>query len=110
MAAALIKFNKQSDLGRQLVRGLQLAREARDVLDEVRAAMIQGVDGATNVAANFALLTTEMGYSAGGYADANTAAMASFAELDSLWAKMTATATGDVTGAAITQACAKHGV
>lgn len=110
MAANFIKFNQQSDLGRRLVRGLQLIREGREVLRQWRAAMIQGCDGATNVAANFDMMATEVGYSAGDYADANAATMASFAEIDSLYAKLTATSTGDVTGAAIDQACAKHGV
>lgn len=111
MAANHIKFNDQTFFGRSIKRALQMIREGREVLGNVREAMIQARDGDGSDAAHYDLLATEAGYAAGDYATANAAAKASFDELDSLHAKLTAPGgVGDSTGAAITQAAAKHGV
>lgn len=110
MAANHIKFDQTTEIGRKVARGLQLLREGRQVLTEVREALIQTRDGDGSDAAHYDLTASLVGYQAGDYASANAAAKASFDELDSLHAKVTATATGDVTGAALTQACAKHGL
>lgn len=105
MATALVKFNKQTDLGRQLVRGLQSIREGRETLRTWRAVMLQACEVEKKAPADFAVMAAEVGYSS------NESAMDSFAEVESLLAKLTAVAgQGDETGAAIEQCCAKHGV
>lgn len=110
MAANLIKCDKAKDPTRMAVRGMQLIREGMYVLEQARAAYIQSRDGDGSQAAHYALTATEGGYSAGGYADANASAKASFDELDSLYSKVgTDNAVSNVR-AAILQACAKHGV
>lgn len=111
MAANFIDFDRQSDVGRQIARGLQLIREGREALSNARAILIQMRDGDGSDAAHYDLVAIEVGYQAADFASANAAAKASFDELDSLHAKITAGAgSGDSTGAAITQACAKHGI
>lgn len=111
MAAAIITYDHEKDPMRAVVRGLQMIREGVETLTHARAVMIQACDGATNVAANWAALTAMGTFQAGGYADANTATMAAFAEIDSVYGKLTAPAgQGDATGAAISQACGKLGI
>lgn len=111
MAANYIEFDKQSDVGRMVTRGLQLLREGREVLGNARAILIEMRDGDGSQAAHYDVIVGEAGYTANDYADANTAAKASFDEIDSLYSKITAPGgQGDSTGAAITQACARHGV
>ncbi len=112
MSANLIKCDKSKDLTRLAIRGMQLIREGMYVLEQARAAYLQsretGADGSQS--SHYALTATEGGYSAGGYADANSAAKASFDEIDSLYSKVgTDNAVSNVR-AAILQACAKHGV
>lgn len=104
MAATYIKFNQQSEHGRQVVRALQLLRESRELLENERSVLIQMIDGTTDDASHYGLVVSEMGYQSAGYESENAAAMASFAELDSLRAQL---ANCD---AALTQCCAKHGV
>ena len=111
MAAAFIPANKDIDPTRSAIGAIRLIMQGVSMLGASRAVMIQQCDGATNIAANFALMASLGQYSAGGYADANTAAMNAFAEIDSLYAKLTAPAgVGDATGAAIAQAAGKLGV
>lgn len=111
MAANLIKFDRTKDIPRDVTRALQMIREGKEVLGHVREVIIQARDGDGSQSAHYDLVASEGGYEAGDYADANAAAKASFEELDSLYAKLNAGAgVGDSTGAAITQACAKHGV
>lgn len=111
MAAGIIKFNRDSEPMRQVVRALNMIREGRAVLSAARAVLIQHCDGATGTAANWDLLAAAGTFQQGDYADANAAAMTAFAELDSLHAKLFKGAgDGDATGAAIDQACGKLGV
>jgi hypothetical protein len=110
MAANHIIFNKQHDVMRQAVRGMQLLREGRDVLSEARAALIQMRDGDGAQAAHYNLLAAQAGFQAGDYADASAAAKASFDEIDSVWAKVATDGATSSVSAAISQAAAKHGV
>jgi phosphoribosylformylglycinamidine (FGAM) synthase-like amidotransferase family enzyme len=106
MAANHIKVDwANKAVSRQTVRAMQLLREGVELLEHQRATMIQMRDGDGSSAAHYDILATEGGYSAGDYADANTAAKASFDELDSLYATLNSGAV-----AAINQACAKHAV
>lgn len=111
MAAAFIDMDRQTEVGRQIARALQLLREGQETLSHARAVIIQMRDGDGSQAVHYDLVAAEVGYQAGDFADANAAARASFLELDSLHAKITAgDGVGDATGAAIAQACAKHGI
>lgn len=110
MAANHIIFNKQHDVMRQAVRGMQLLREGRDVLTEARAALIQMRDGDGSQASHYDLLATQAAFAAGDYADANAAAKASFDELDSVWSKVATDNSVSAVSAAIAQCAAKHGV
>lgn len=105
MAAAFIDYDPTTPAGRLMARALQLLREGKEVLSHVREILIQMRDGNGSQDAHYALNATEIGFASA------TTARASFEELDSLHAKVTAGAgVGDATGAAIIQACAKHGV
>lgn len=110
MAAGHIIFDKQHEVMRKAVRGMQLIREGRDTLEEARDAMIQMRDGNGSLAAHYDLLATEAAFEAGDYADANAAAKASFDEIDSLCGKITTNASITDMTAAISQCPAKHGV
>lgn len=110
MAANHIIFNKQHDVMRQAIRGMQLVREGRDVLEQARASMLQMRDGDGSSAAQYDLLATKAGFEAGDYGDANAAAKASFDEIDSLSFKLTTNSQVSDMTAAIDQCCAKHGV
>lgn len=110
MAANFIDFNRQTDVGRSIVRALGLVREGRELLRQLRAVMLQMRDGDGSQAAHYDLLRIEAGYEAGDYATADAAAKASFDELDSLHAKLTTDASVSDVLTAVDQACAKHGV
>jgi hypothetical protein len=105
MAAAIIQFDRNTEPMRTVIRALQMIRDGYEALQHARATEIQFIDGTTDTASHFALLAGAGSFQAGGYADANTAAMQSFAEIDSLYSVLTSQAL-----AAINQACAKHGV
>jgi hypothetical protein len=96
MAASFIEFDKASDVGRTLARGLQMVREGRDTLLHARAIMIQMRDGDGTQSAHYDVLAGE--------------AKASFDEVDSLLSKIATDASVSAVNAAIDQACAKHGV
>ena len=111
MAAAIIDFDRGTSIGAALYSALQQVRDAVTKLGNVRAAMIQACDGTTNVAAHFAELVALAGYQPAGYATANDAALASFAQVDSLYQILTKpSGQGDAAGAAIAQASGMHGV
>lgn len=111
MAAAFIDLNRETELGRMKARGLQMIREGRQLLAQARAIEIQMRDGDGTQDAHYTLNATEQGVQPAGYASAAAAARASFNECDSLIVKLTQpSGQGDSTGAAIDQACAKHGV
>lgn len=111
MGAPYIPFNKDTDPMRSAMGGIRLIMQGRAQLAAARAVMIQQCNGTTDTATHFAQLATLGGFSAGDYADANTAAMNAYLEIDSLNAKLNApSGTGDATGAAIDQAAGKLGV
>jgi hypothetical protein len=110
MAANHIIFNKQHDVMRQAVRGMQLIREGRDVLAQARASMLQMRDGDGSQASHYDLLANAAGFGAGDYGSADAAAKASFDEVDSLAFKLTTNSSVSDMTAAIDQCCAKHGV
>lgn len=110
MAANHIELDKSTDVGRQLTRGFQMVREAKETLVHVRDVMIQMRDGDGSQASHYDVLAAEAGYVANDYADANAAAKASFDELDSLLSKINSDASVSNVLAAINQACAKHGI
>ncbi len=110
MAAGIIKFDRNTEPMRTLFTALQNIRKGVEDLGHVRAIMIQSCDGSTDTAANFDLLAAAGVFVAGDYADANAAALASFAEIDSLYFKLTTNSSISDMAAALAQACAKHGV
>lgn len=111
MAANFIQFNHNSDPMSRVVAGLQMIRDGRELLRQARNVVVQMVDGGTGAAANFDVFTAAGGFTSGDYASGDHAAKASFDEVDALYAKLSAGAgVGDATGAALDQACAKHGV
>lgn len=110
MPAAHIIFDHSKQLPREAMQALRDLRSARDRLRNARNALVQSIDGAVNVAANFDLLASQGGFQAGDYADANTAAMNFFAEVDSLFGKVCTDAATSEVNAAIDQAPAKLGV
>lgn len=109
MAAEAILFDDQSDIGKQIVRYLQLIREGREGLRTVREILIKMKDLELADEEQYALIVTEVGYESAGYATAKDAAKRSFEELDSLFLKLVATSS-DATGTAIDQCAALHGV
>lgn len=105
MATTYIDFDPQTAIGRKLSRSLQMIREARDVLRDALATMATMVDGDGSDASHFTILTSEAGY------PSNAVAKSSWNELQSLsYIINRPGGQGDAAGAAITQACAKHGV
>lgn len=106
MATTFVDYDKQTDVGRNITRGIQLVREGRDVLRDVLAVMLTMIDGDGSSATHFTRLKTEAGY------ESDAVAKASWDELNSLYSKLITPAgqqASDV-GPAITQACARHGV
>jgi phosphoribosylformylglycinamidine (FGAM) synthase-like amidotransferase family enzyme len=110
MAAGIILHNRSSEAMRDATRAVQMIRDAVDLLRNQRAKMIQYCDGATNAAANWDRLAAAGGFEAGDYADANTAAMEAFNELDSLYSKLSVDTSVSSVNAAILQAPAKLGL
>lgn len=111
MPANLIKFDKEKDLMRPMVRGLQQIRQGLEELRHWSAAMVQSADNNdTSNAANFTLAVSEGGYQQAGYASANAAAKASYDEVSSLLGKLDTDASVNTVRTAIFQACAKHGI
>ncbi len=110
MAAPIILFDRNTDVGRRIVRYLQMVREAREGLAETLAVLVQMRDGDGSQASHYDLLAVQAGFTAGDYADANTAAKASHDELASLIFKLTTNSSITDMLAAMDQACAKHGV
>jgi hypothetical protein len=109
MAANYIELDRTTDVGRNLIRGLQMLREAKDVLVNVRDVMLQMRDGDGTQASHYDVLRTEAGYIQNDYATPDAAAKASFDELDSLLSKINTDNSVSNVLAAINQACAKHG-
>lgn len=111
MAALIVQYDPTKDPLRALANALARIRDAVADFGDARNAMIGYCDGATNVAANWAALVSADAVQAGGYATAGDAAMAVFAQADSLYQKLTAASgVGDATGAATSQLCQVLGV
>lgn len=110
MASNYIEVNRTTDVGRQLVRGLQMVREGKETLARLRDVIIQMRDGDGSDPAHYDVLAGEAGYVANDYATANAAAKASFDEIDSLLSKINTDNNVSNVLAAINQACAKHGL
>ena len=95
---------------REAIEAAKMAREARERMKRARDAMIRFRDGNGSLASHYDQLQTAVNFQAGDYADANTAAKASFDELDSLVAKLTTNASVSDVLTALDQYLAKHGV
>lgn len=112
MASPYIAGSTTSGTVYQRIRSnLTRLRDAVDALEDLRNLIDAGLrnqDGTTAV--NYAPYATESTIAAGGYADANTAAKASYDELASLVGKLTTDASVSNVFSALNQACAKHGV
>lgn len=104
MAAEIFQFDKTKSPMAEAAAAMRGLRDHWERLKNARAAMNFHCAGDTGVAANWPLLATACAFQAGGYADANTAAQASFAEIDTLYAQLAACE------AALSQCCGKHGV
>lgn len=110
MAAAIIRYDRNSDLMRPATRALSMIREGRELLKSHLSAMIQTRDGDGSLSAHYDLTATLGVFQAGDYADANAAAKASFDELNSLSIKLNTDASVTTVLTALDNACAKHGV
>lgn len=110
MAATFVDFDQTTPVGRKLARALQMIREGRDVLRDAIALMEQMRNGDGSLASHYALLASEGGFQAGGYADANAAAKAAYDESASLYGKLNTNAAVTDVANAVTQAAAKLGV
>lgn len=107
MAANLIKFDKNKDMSRQVLRFAQMLRDAVEQGRHIRDAMIQGIDGDTSSADQFDLLVPLFGAEAGDYADANTAMKALYDEVAAVLGKVDTDSSVSNVKAAIAQLCAK---
>lgn len=111
MAATYIECDHNFGAVRKGDSAIIKAREAREELRIAIRSMESLRDGDGSLASHYALLATEGGYAANGYADANAAAKAHYDELSSLYSKLSKPAgQGDETGAAIDQAAGKLGI
>lgn len=110
MAAAFIIYDKNTDDGRDVRRGMEMIQEGIAILKNRQSIRIQQRDGDGSSAAHYDLLASQGSFQAGDYADANTAAKASFDEMDSMLFKLTTNGSVDNVDAAIKQCAAKHGV
>ena len=108
MAANYIELDRNTEVGHKLSRYGPMLREAVDGLAQIRDALIQMRDGDGTNAADYDVVVSEGGYVANDYVDANTAAKASFDELDSLLSKVNTDNAVSNVRAAIDQFCAKH--
>lgn len=116
MATTNIQYSKSSDMGLNINVGLSGLHRDRDRLNSELAVMRTMITGDASTIDQFDIVVQNGGY--GGWTANNavtdsqrTAAKASWDELNSLLAKLNApSGTGDSTGAALDQCCAKHGV
>lgn len=107
MAANYISSDSTKFVCRDRDRYLKMAKEAMDGLAAVLATMQGLSDGARDSAADFDLLATEGAFSPGDYADASTAAKASYDQINSVVGNYNA---GTLSKAAVDQANAYHGL
>ncbi len=116
MSADFISFNKQLEQPASVCNNLRNIRSGRDGLNEDLAIFKRMITGDASTIDQFDLAVQNFGF--GGWVPSNavtdaqrTLAKASWDELNSLAAKLNAPGgSGDATGAATDQACAKHGV
>jgi hypothetical protein len=112
MAAEIIQFDPTKQPIAEVVAALKQIREGRERLRRARDVMIRFRDGADNSGdhSNYDMLAAACSYAAGDYGTANTAARASFMEIDSCISKLTTDGSVSAVLTAVDQACAKHGV
>lgn len=110
MAANIILGDKTTDLFRAKQHAILKIVEGLETLLSVEQMEIQARDGDGSDAAHYDQNASLQSISAGDYADANTAAKASFDEGASLIAKLNTDASVSNVRAAIYQYAAKHGV
>lgn len=112
MAATFIGFDQTTPFGNRSTSGV---RQVYSGVEQLRQALAMGremIDGDGSDASHFALYASKNGFQANGYASANAAAKAHWDELNSLYAKLTATGVGNPVvdvGPAVTQAFARIG-
>lgn len=83
MAAAFCEYDRTTDIGRNHARAMQMILEGLVLLVQWRDNMVTAFrNGDGTLASHYALMATEGGYVANGFADANAAAKASFDETD----------------------------
>lgn len=103
MAAPFFKFDRNTNLGRDIDRWLELSREATLKGEAVRAQLIQMRDSDGSQDAHYQLIQSEGGFQSAQWESPTKAAHESFLELDSMYAAQQSAK------AAVMQACAKHG-
>jgi hypothetical protein len=116
MAVTFIEYSKSTEQGGRVSSHLASVRAGRDGLTADLAVFQSMLSGDGSSIAHFDLAVKKYGF--GGWVsdnevtnDQRTAAKASWDELNSVSFKLNSpSGTGDSTGAAINQACAKHGV
>jgi len=111
MANTLFKFDRNTDAMRQKIRGLQMLREAVEILSHERAIEIQRrgeTDGSKDT--HYVNLASAGSFLAGDFGSASAAAKASFAKMDDLIFKLTTNASVSDLANAVADTCAQHGV
>lgn len=116
MATTFLPLNKSMEQPSSVCNSRRAVRNGRDELNHDLAIMRTMIDGDGSSIAQFDLVVQNYGY--GGWVANNavtdamrTIAQESWNELNSVAAKLSAPGgQGDATGAAIDQACSKHGV
>lgn len=108
----LIKFDKNTDIMRPAVRGMQQIRDGLEELQHWQKMVVQSRNGQNGSSAtHYNTLATEGSFqTSDGLATAAEAAKASFDEIDSLLTKIASDAATSAVFTAIVQAPAKHGV
>lgn len=104
MAAPYIPCDQSKTIPSEIKRNLKKLAEAAAGLRRAFDAMSAQADGAKDQAADFDLLASQGGYTAGDYSDANTAAKASYDQINSVVGNYEANVE-----AAANQALAYHG-
>jgi hypothetical protein len=107
MPAEAIICDRQSDAMRPTYRALSMIRDGFNELQKARNGLIRFNAANLALAADWALLATEGGFEPGGYGSANAAAMAAYAEMDSLYSKLATDNSVAEVNTAIFQAAAK---
>lgn len=111
MAYDSLICDRDSETMRATLQALDGVRRSRDILGQRIAGLTHLINGDGSQDVHYAPIASAGGFQTGGYATTNAAARAHWDELNSLYSKLSKpSGQGDETGAAIDQACAKHGV